>query len=369
MNRTKVDLLRYINIDELRAELSHVATLSFTPSEIDTLLGWRMFRSHFKKELEQLTLVAPTVSVKDGRLVIESEGLWWQVTLWEIYVLAIVAELYGRGRAKADGITEQQLYDAGMERLLEKVTFFNQRSYLRASQFGLRRRFSALWEETMTRVFLEQTKLFTGVSNVRLAIELGVEAQGTNAHELPMAAYANARGKSNFDARQSIYQVLHDWQMLYGQMALIMLPDAYGTDAFLERLPDDYLYDWRGFRQDSGDAVAFGEKVITKYNQYGIDPREKLIIFSDGLTPVRMEELYQHFAGRINVAFGVGTNLSNDMGLIDALSLVMKLTEADGRPTVKLSDNIAKATGDRAEIDIAKRIFGYTATFREEAVY
>jgi nicotinate phosphoribosyltransferase len=148
-----------------------------------------------------------------------------------------------------------------------------------------------------------------------------------------------------------------------------MLPDAYGTDAFLDRLPDDYLYDWRGFRQDSGDAVVFGEKIITKYQEYGIDPKEKLIIFSDGLTPERMETLYQHFAGRIGVAFGVGTNLSNDMGYIKALSLVMKLTEADGRPTVKLSDNIAKATGDRSEIEIAKRIFGYVTTFREEAVY
>ncbi len=221
----------------------------------------------------------------------------------------------------------------------------------------------------MTVSFIERTKLFTGVSNVWLARELGAEAQGTNAHELPMGAYAYARGKSNFDARRSVYSVLFDWQQLFGQKALIMLPDAYGTDAFLDQLPDTFLYDWRGFRQDSGDAIAFGEKIIAKYRAYGIDPREKLIIFSDGLTPERMDELYQYFNGRIGVAFGVGTNLSNDMGHIKALSLVMKLTEADGRPTVKLSDNIAKATGDKAEIEVAKRIFGYTTTFREEAKY
>ncbi len=370
LNRTKVDLLRYIDIDELKEQLAHVASLRFTASELAHLGKWGMFRSHFmKEELPNLRLTVPEVSIRHGRLSIESEGLWAEVTLWEIYVLAIVAELYGRGRAKAEGISESELYSEGMKRLREKILFFRAHSHLRASQFGLRRRFSSLWEEMMTSTLLQETNLFTGVSNVYLAKKFDVEAQGTNAHEKPMALYAYARGKSNFDAEHSVYQVLKDWQALYGQKALIMLPDAYGTDKFLKDLPSHFLYDWRGFRQDSGDAVAFGEKIIAKYREYDIDPTEKVIIFSDGLTPARMDELYQHFVGRIGVAFGVGTNLSNDMGLIEALSLVMKLTEADGRPTVKLSDNIAKATGDAAEIEVAKRIFGYTTTFREEAKY
>jgi nicotinate phosphoribosyltransferase len=181
-----------------------------------------------------------------------------------------------------------------------------------------------------------------------------------------MAAYAYARGKNNFDARHSVYRVLADWQALYGQKALIMLPDAYGTDAFLDMLPDNFAYDWRGFRQDSGDPLVFGDKIIKFYQKFGIDPMEKIVIFSDGLTMEKMQTIYQHFAGRINVAFGIGTDLSNDMGLIKPLSLVMKLSEVDGRPTVKLSDNLAKATGDKDEIEVAKRIFGYTTTFREE---
>jgi len=240
---------------------------------------------------------------------------------------------------------------------------------LRGSQFGLRRRFSGPWEQQMTETLLAETSFLSGVSNVRLARELGVEAQGTNAHELPMAAYAYARAKSNFDARASVYGVLADWQALYGQTALIMLPDAYGTDAFLEKLPDQYVYDWRGFRQDSGDAVEFGGKVIKLYQKYGIDPMEKLVIFSDGLNPERMLKLAAHFAGRINITFGVGTNLSNDFGLIKPLSLVMKLTNVNGLPTVKLSDNVAKATGNPTEVEVAKRIFGYTTTFEEEVVY
>lgn len=370
INRTKVDLLQYIDIDELRAELAQVATLRFTEDEIAHVMSWGMFQSAFPSNLRNLQLEAPTVSVTDdGRLSVVAAGLWSHSTLWEIYTLAIIAELYSRRRAKAEGYTEAQLFDSGMERLLAKAEFFNTHSQLRGSQFGLRRRFSGMWEETMTSVLLDKTQFLSGVSNVRLARQLGVEAQGTNAHELPMAAYAYARGKSNFDARNSVYQVLADWQGLYGQKALIMLSDAYGTDAFLEKLPDNFVYDWRGFRHDSGDAVAFGEKVIAFYQKYGIDPMEKLIIFSDGLNPQKMAELSAHFADRIPVVFGVGTNLSNDFGLITPLSLVMKLNEVNGLPTVKLSDNIAKATGDPTEVEAAKRIFGYQTTFKEEVVY
>lgn len=368
-NRTDVDLLRYIDLDELKEQLAHVAALRFTDGDIAHLMSWGMFQSAFPQKLQEFRLEAPQVSVRDGKLSIEAGGLWSHASMWEIPTLAIVAELYGRGRAKAEGLSEAALYDAAMERLEAKISFFNAHPHLRASQFGLRRRFSSLWEETMTVTMMDQSSVFTGVSNVWLARELGVEAQGTNAHELPMAAYAYARGKSNFDARRSVYTVLRDWQQLYGQKALVMLPDAYGTAAFLEQLPDNFLYDWRGFRQDSGDAKVFGDQVITQYQKYGIDPREKLVIFSDGLTPVRMEELYQYFKGRIGVAFGVGTNLSNDMGLVKPLSLVMKLSKVDGRSTVKLSDNLVKATGDRVEIETAKRIFGYAATFNEEAVY
>jgi len=370
INRTDVDLLTYVDIDQLREELTHVATLRFTADEIAHLKSWGMFQSGFANNLHALKLSVPEVSVTgEGRLQIEAGGLWSHSTLWEIASLAIIAELYGRGRAKAEGLSEARLYDSGMKILLGKVAFLKENPQLRGSQFGLRRRFSGPWEQKMTEVLLAETNFLSGVSNVRLACELKVDALGTNAHELPMAAYAYARAKSNFDARNSVYAVLADWQALYGQTALIMLPDAYGTDVFLEKLPDRYAYDWRGFRQDSGDAVEFGEKVIKFYQRYGIDPMEKLVIFSDGLNMVRMQKLQAHFAGRINVTFGVGTNLSNDFGLIKPLSLVMKLTKVNGLPTVKLSDNVAKATGDPAEVAVAKRIFGYDTTFREEVVY
>lgn len=371
INRSDVDLLKYINLDELREQLAHVATLRFTPAAIDHLMSWGMFRSHFKTELREMSLTAPEVSVTaDGKLSVESGGLVTHSSMWEIPTLAIISELYGKGRAKAEGYTEEQLYKASMDCLLAKADFFNARPYLKGSQFGLRRRISGPWERKMTEVLLHETTFLTGVSNVLVAQEFDVEAQGTNAHQMPMIGYAYARGKSNFDARQSVYKVLDDWQSLYGQKALVMLTDAYGSDAFFEQLPDRFVYDWRGFRQDSGDPFAYGEKVIALCNRYGVDPMEKLIIFSDGLDGEKMDRLYQRFEGRVPARFGVGTWLSNDTGgLIKPLSLVMKITSAAGHPTVKLSDNIAKATGDRAEIEVAKRIFGYTSTFSEKPVY
>jgi nicotinate phosphoribosyltransferase len=369
-NRTDVDLLKYIDIEQLRAELAHVATLRFSEDEISYLMSWGMCQTGFPENLRNLKLEVPKVTkTADGKLSVVAGGLWSHSTLWEIYTLSIVAELYGRGKAKAEGYAETQLYDSGMGRLLAKVDFLTAHGELRGSQFALRRRFSGLWEQEMTETLLEKTNFMTGVSNVRLARDLGVEAQGTNAHELPMAAYAYARGKSNFDARNSIYQTLVDWQELNGQRALIMLSDTFGTDAFLAKLPDRFAYDWRGFRQDSGDPIAFGEKVIKFYQGYGINPAEKLIIFSDGLNMQKMLDIYSHFTGRIQVAFGIGTNLSNDFGFISPLSLVMKLCEVNGLPTVKLSDNVVKATGDADEVAVAKRIFGYETTFSEQVVY
>lgn len=364
-NRTNVNVRAYIDFAELKEQLAHVASLRFSEGEIAHLSSWQMFQSEFGTNLRNLRLEVPEMTTLNKKLAIWAGGLWSQSTLWEIPVLSIVSELYVRGRAKAEGYTEADLLKEGTRRLDEKIAFFNAHPNLKFSQFGLRRRAGSEWEKYVTYSLMTKTKSMTGVSNVWLARELGAEAQGTRAHELDMAAYAFARGKSNFDARASIYKTLTDWQSLYGQKALIMLPDAYGTDAFLEKLPDGFAQDWRGFRQDSGDPIAFGEKIIAFCKKNGIDPTKKLVIWSDGLTKETMLKIYGHFKGRVIVAFGVGTDLTNDMGLVSPLSLVMKLFEVNGLPTVKLSDNIAKATGDEKEIEAAKRIFGYDNTFNE----
>jgi nicotinate phosphoribosyltransferase len=204
---------------------------------------------------------------------------------------------------------------------------------------------------------------FTGTSNVLLAMDNDLEALGTNAHELPMVLAALA--DSEQELRQAPYKVLQDWQRYYGGNLLIVLPDAFGTAAFLRDAPD-WVADWTGFRPDSAPPIEAGERIIDWWRQRGRDPKQKLLIFSDGLEVETIVETYRHFHGKVRMAFGWGTNLTNDFegcapvptNRLDAISLVCKVTEANGRPAVKLSDNPEKATGDIAEIERYLRIFG-----------
>ncbi|MBI4068164.1 nicotinate phosphoribosyltransferase [Candidatus Kaiserbacteria bacterium] len=373
-NRTNgVEIAKYIDKRELEDQLAHVAGLRFSGTDVAYLRTWGVFPEHFLRGLSGLRL--PPLSVAKYhcggalKLDVSARGRWSEVTLWETIVLAIVNELYTRGYVRKQGLSEQELVQMGIDRLEEKMKILMKNLGVRFAQFGLRRRFSGAWEEYITRVLANAVpKSMVGVSNIRLARDLGVEAVGTNAHELPMALYALARHASDEAARQAPYEVLRQWQMLYGQRLLVMLPDTFGTDSFLDGLSRQYALDWRGSRQDSGDPYAYGEKWLAFYKKHGIDARDKLIIFSDGLDAGKMVSLYERFSPHINVSFGWGTNLTNDLG-VPPLSLVMKLAEAAGNPATKLSDNIAKATGPEEEIRVAKRIFGYDVAFNEQPMY
>ena len=190
-----------------------------------------------------------------------------------------------------------------------------------------------------------------------------LEAIGTNAHELPMVAAALA--KSDTELAASPYQTLESWQKTYDSNLLIVLPDAYGTSRFLKDAPE-WVADWSGFRIDSKEPIEGGEEIISWWKKMGRDPKEKLIIFSDGLDIETIESTYHHFDGKVRTSFGWGTNLTNDFrdcapyrnDDLKAFSVVCKVTQADGKPTVKLSDNLAKATGPREELDRYLRVFG-----------
>jgi nicotinate phosphoribosyltransferase len=188
-----------------------------------------------------------------------------------------------------------------------------------------------------------------------------IEAIGTNAHELPMV-YA-ALADTDAELAQAPYQVLKDWHEEHDGNLRIILPDTYGTEGFLRNAPD-WLASWTGIRIDSGDPATGAETAIRWWRDRGEDPAQKLVIFSDGLDVDRIEELHTRFAGRVKVSFGWGTLLTNDFrGLVagDALapfSLVCKAAAANGRPTVKLSDNPNKAMGPADQIARYKRVFG-----------
>jgi nicotinate phosphoribosyltransferase len=206
---------------------------------------------------------------------------------------------------------------------------------------------------------------FVGTSNVLLAMNNDLESIGTNAHELPMV-YA-ALAPDDEALRSSPYRVLEMWRDFYDGNLRIVLPDTFGTAAFLSRAPD-WVADWTGMRPDSKPIMEAGEEIIAWYRERGRDPMQKLIIFSDGLDIDSIEKAHHAFKGRIRVSYGWGTNLTNDfrscasrpMPLLDPISLVCKITSANGRPAVKISDNPGKATGDPATLARYLRVFGRT---------
>jgi len=254
------------------------------------------------------------------------------------------------------------LYARGMTKLWEKVEQLRTIPDLKLADFGTRRRHGFLWQDWCVQALIEGLgDKFIGTSNCRIAMKRDIKAIGTNAHELPMV-YA-ALADSDAALRQAPYDVLADWQEEHEGNLRIILPDTYGTKGFLDAAPD-WLAGWTGIRIDSGDPATGAEVAINWWKDRGEDPREKLVIFSDGLDVDKIRELADQFRGRVRASFGWGTMLTNDfVGLVpgDGLapfSLVCKAVSANGRPTVKLSDNPNKAMGPSEEVARYKRVFG-----------
>jgi nicotinate phosphoribosyltransferase len=262
------------------------------------------------------------------------------------------------------------LYARAKAKLWAKVERLKKLDNLRLSDFGTRRRHGFLWQRWCVEAVKEGLgPAFTGTSNVLLAMDNDLEAIGTNAHELPMVAAALANDDG--ELRWAPYRVLDQWRLSYGGNLLIALPDAFGTRAFLRDAPD-WVADWTGFRPDSAPPIQAGEEIIKWWKEKGRNPREKLLVFSDAMDVESIEETSHHFAGRVRLSFGWGTNLTNDfVGCtpdpsvnLDPISIVCKVSSVDGRPAVKLSDNPEKATGIPSEVDRYLRVFGSAGRVR-----
>lgn len=380
INRSsKVRLADLIDEGELREQLDHVRSLSLTRGESTWLRGntfygkRQMFRSDFMEWFEGMRLPAYHLEKRDGQFELTFEGSWPEVMLWEIPALAVLMELRSRAVLHDMGRFELQvLYARGMTRLWEKIERLRGIEGLKIADFGTRRRHGFLWQDWCVQAMQEGLgSKFIGTSNCLIAKSRDVEAIGTNAHELPMVYSALA--DTDEDLRQAPYRVLADWQEEHEGNLRIILPDTYGTEGFLKNAPD-WLAGWTGIRIDSGDPATGAETAIRWWKDRGEDPTKKLVIFSDGLDVEKIEELYARFNGRVKVSFGWGTMLTNDFrGLVagDALapfSLVCKALSANGRPTVKLSDNPAKAMGPAEEIERYKRVFGVGKQQAQEVV-
>jgi nicotinate phosphoribosyltransferase len=371
-----VPLARLIDEGELREQLDHIRTLRLSRGESTWLRGntfygkRQMFSSGFMSWLEAFEMPEYHLERRGDQYELAFAGSWPAVMMWEIPALAVLMELRSRAVLRGMGYFELQvLYARAMTKVWEKIERLRTLSDLRISDFGTRRRHSFLWQDWCVQAMMEGLgERFTGTSNCLIAMRREVEAIGTNAHELPMV-YA-ALAEDDAALRQAPYRVLENWHADYDGNLRIILPDTYGTAGFLERAPD-WLASWTGIRIDSGDPAEGAETAIAWWKSRGQDPSQKLVIFSDGLDVEKIEALSARFAGRAKLSFGWGTLLTNDFrGLApgDALapfSLVCKAVAANGRPTVKLSDNPAKAMGPADQIDRYKRVFGVGAQVAE----
>ncbi len=372
INRTtSVRLAEVIDEGELRAQLDHARAVRFTRKELIWLAGnsffgrRQMFSPEFIAWLADFRLPPYRLGTADGQYVLRFEGPWTHSTMWEIPALAIINELRSRAAMRDKGkFALDILYARAKAKLWGKVERLRALPDLVLSDFGTRRRHGFLWQRWCVEALKEGLgSRFIGTSNVLLAMDADLEAIGTNAHELPMVAAALARDDA--ELAQAPYRVLDEWRRHYGGNMLIALPDAFGTTAFLAGAPA-WLADWTGFRPDSAPPIEGGEQIIRWWESKGVDPRARLLIFSDGMDVDTIERTYRHFHGRVRMSFGWGTNLTNDFrgcdpdgaAGLEPISLVCKVTSADGRPAVKLSDNPAKATGDPREIERYLRVFG-----------
>ena len=372
INRTtSVRLAEVIDEAELRAQLDHARSVRFSKKELIWLAGnsfygkQQMFAPDFIAWLAEFRLPAYDLRKVDGQYELRFEGPWTHTTMWEIPALAIINELRSRAAMRDRGkFALDVLYARAKTKLWDKVERLRELPDLVISDFGTRRRHGFLWQRWCVDALKEGLgNRFIGTSNVLLAMDADLEAIGTNAHELPMVAAALA--ESDEALLNAPYQVLEEWQAHYNGNLLIALPDAFGTTAFLKNAPD-WLANWTGFRPDSAPPIEAGEQIIRWWQESGVDPAKRLLIFSDGMDIDTIEQTYRHFHGRVRMSFGWGTNLTNDfrgcdpdgVAGLEPISLVCKVTSANGRPAVKLSDNPSKATGLPEEVARYRRIFG-----------
>ena len=372
VNRTtRVRIADEIDEKELRDQLDHARTLRFGKKEMIWLAGntfygrKQIFSPEFLAWLERFQLPEYELRREDKQYVLDFAGPWTHTTMWEIPALAIINELRSRAALKELGrFTLDVLYARAKAKLWSKVERLAKLPDLSISDFGTRRRHGFLWQRWCVEALKEGLgDALIGTSNVLLAMDNDLEAIGTNAHELPSVLAALAGDDE--ELKQAPYRVLQDWQRYYGGNLLIVLPDTFGTAAFLRQAPR-WVAEWTGFRIDSAPPIEGGEMVLAWWRKSGQDPRDKLLVFSDALDVDTIEAAYRHFHGKVRMSFGWGTNLTNDfegcapkeIDGIKAISLVCKVSEANGRPAVKLSDNPNKAVGLPSEVARYLRIFG-----------
>lgn len=348
-----IDLVPYIA--EIRRELDQLCSLSFTADELDYLRTWRFIKSDFVDFLGLFRLNAKYVDIYPaqdgpGEIEIRIRGPWLHTILFEVPLLAIVNEVYFRNTQAGLDLSE------GRRRLREKIALLRDADGFqecRIADYGTRRRFSRAWQEEVVTTLRDGLgRQLAGTSNVWLAWKLGLTPLGTLAHE-----YLQAHQALGPRLRDSQVSALETWAREYRGDLGIALSDVYGLSAFLRDFDMYFCKLFDGTRHDSGDPFAWGERVLAHYRANRVDPRTKVLVFSDGLDIPKVMQLYQHFHGRCQLAFGVGTNLTNDVGP-EPLQIVIKMIRCNGQPVAKISDTPGKnMCEDSAYVTYLRQVF------------
>ncbi|MEL4181476.1 nicotinate phosphoribosyltransferase [Roseateles sp. PN1] len=351
-------------LPDIARELDALCALSFKPDELRYLSGLRFMKSDFIDFLRifrfQRDFIELGVSEVDGRqdLTLVARGPQVHVMGFEIYVLAIVNELYFRRFDQARALR------LGRERLASKIADLRafehepRRAHpFEVFDFGVRRRFSGAWQREMVATLkAEVPQFFKGTSNVLLARDLDLVPIGTMAHE-----YLQSYQATGVRLRDHQKAALEDWVQEYRGDLGVALTDVVGMDAFLADFDLYFAKLFDGLRHDSGDPYVWGEKALAHYAKLRIDAHTKRLVFSDGLDVPAALALYRHFADRTQLGFGIGTNFSNDMGLTP-LNIVMKLTHCNGQAVAKLSDSPGKTMcEDQTFLAYLRQVFGIAA--------
>ena len=333
-------------LDDLNQQLDYLCQLKFKEDELLYLRSLRFIKSDFVDYLELFQLKRRFIKAsidEQGRLDIWVEGPMVQAMMFEIFVLAIVNELYFT-RIRSDEVLAE-----GERRLQAKIALTQKYQSEQnpedppflVSDFGTRRRYSFAWQKHVIEEFHAAVpNIFRGTSNVLIAKQLDITPIGTMAHEFLQAFQA-------LDVRLRDFQkaALETWVQEYRGDVGIALTDVVGMDAFLRDFDLYFAKLFDGLRHDSGDPYEWGDKAYAHYKKLKIDSKTKMLTFSDGLNIEKAWNLHQYFKDRFQVSFGIGTNLTNDMGQTP-LNIVLKLVECNGQSVAKISDSPGKTMTD-----------------------
>lgn len=336
--------------DEISEQVDHLCNLSFKKEELDYLRSIRFIKDDYVEFLRLWKPIRDYVSVSrsdSGELSVVVDGPLFSAMQFEIYLLEIINEVYFRM-----SFDYEALRKSAEDKLDAKIKALNDGTYtFKFAEFGCRRRLSREWEDVVVKRLSEETDNCVGTSNVYLAMKYNLTPIGTYAHEY-VQMY---QGIDKIPLAFTNYYAMKDWYAEYDGDNGTALTDTITTDLFLLDFGRSMVNNYTGVRHDSGDPYEWGEKMIKHYESYGVDPKTKMLLFSDSLDFDRAQKLFDYFKDRARVSFGIGTFCTNDTSE-SALNIVIKLQYVNGRPVAKLSDTPSKAMcRDEQYLDYLKR--------------